>query len=432
MKYIIKDGELIVGKPQLYDKDELHIILEKEHDFYKLSMDERVEIEKKLGINVNEERIKKLRVFILEHIDEISSIRFQGKFTIDSNYIEEIIKDTNIKKIRFNKSNVHGNLGEDIKKLNIIIDFETLKEILDSKDRTILEGNVGVTSVSISELNEYKNKYKLPIKGLIVEFISEISEESLELISPDAEIKLKDEIRKPYSIEEIKKIIESISNIKKSIPENAEEFEKFMTVYCMLAEFIDYDDTGNKNSKEYTEENCYRTRSLYSAIVDGQACCVGYAIALEQVLNYVGIEAKIISSENHARNIVQIGEKWYETDLTWDSDYIIEGEYPKYCLIKRDSDENFIADEFDEDTIKLFDEANENYDAEKIFKFVEKFMEGRARKRRGISCKDLKENSVKTTITNIFEKLRKILIINKEHSEDEQDSDGNKEIRYFR
>ena len=80
----------------------------------------------------------------------------------------------------------------------------------------------------------------------------------------------------------------------------------------------------------------------------------GYALALEKVLNYVGIEARDVlgyaygdPNLGHAWNQVRIDGKWYNTDLCWDYKRIRESRDLDYCLR---SDEEFYKDHTATDT----------------------------------------------------------------------------------
>lgn len=60
--------------------------------------------------------------------------------------------------------------------------------------------------------------------------------------------------------------------------------------------------------------------SAYGALVNGVAVCQGYAMAYRMLLNSVGIESDIATSDdmNHAWNLVCIDDEWYHVDVTWD------------------------------------------------------------------------------------------------------------------
>lgn len=69
---------------------------------------------------------------------------------------------------------------------------------------------------------------------------------------------------------------------------------------------------------EYNEQN--EVRSAYEALVGGDGVCVAYAMAYKLVLDELGIDCLLVSSDsmNHCWNMVKIDGKWYHVDLTWD------------------------------------------------------------------------------------------------------------------
>lgn len=148
-----------------------------------------------------------------------------------------------------------------------------------------------------------------------------------------------------YDLTDMRNILGVMETIKKSIPENATELQKFMSVYKAIGLLADYDCSGCINSEEYVEGGEKITRSLKGLLIEGRTVCVGYALALEKILQYVGIEAKMVSgytyndpNSGHEWNQVKIDGKTYNTDLTWDYKKIRSGEELKYCL---KSDEEF-------------------------------------------------------------------------------------------
>lgn len=66
----------------------------------------------------------------------------------------------------------------------------------------------------------------------------------------------------------------------------------------------------------YVDDNA----TMYDVLVKKQGICQGYALTNDYLLEQVGIESKIVSSDvlNHAWNLVEIDGVWYYTDVTWD------------------------------------------------------------------------------------------------------------------
>lgn len=63
-------------------------------------------------------------------------------------------------------------------------------------------------------------------------------------------------------------------------------------------------------------------QNAYTAIVDGQAVCAGYAHAFQYLLMRAGIESYYVTGTgnggNHAWNLVKIDGQWYFADITFD------------------------------------------------------------------------------------------------------------------
>ena len=101
------------------------------------------------------------------------------------------------------------------------------------------------------------------------------------------------------------------------------DIEKMRYIHDYLVDTIEYDQT-------FGEKNIY---NIYGALVSKTCVCEGYAKASQYLLNEAGLENIIITgtatnsdgkTENHAWNYVNIDEKWYAIDTTWD-DPIIGG-----------------------------------------------------------------------------------------------------------
>lgn len=67
--------------------------------------------------------------------------------------------------------------------------------------------------------------------------------------------------------------------------------------------------------------------NAYGALVRKSAVCEGYVQAYKVLLNSVGINSVMVTSEkmNHAWNMVQIDGGWYHVDVTWD-----DAQYTQY------------------------------------------------------------------------------------------------------
>lgn len=102
------------------------------------------------------------------------------------------------------------------------------------------------------------------------------------------------------------------------------DIEKMRYIHDYLVDTIEYDQT-------FGEKNIY---NIYGALVSKTCVCEGYAKASQYLLNEAGLENIIIigtatnsdgKTENHAWNYVNIDEKWYAIDTTWDDPIIVGG-----------------------------------------------------------------------------------------------------------
>ncbi len=60
-------------------------------------------------------------------------------------------------------------------------------------------------------------------------------------------------------------------------------------------------------------------QSIYSAVMLNQSVCAGYSLAMELLMNAVGIPSIVMTSSSHAWNKVNLGNgQWYCVDVTWD------------------------------------------------------------------------------------------------------------------
>jgi isopentenyldiphosphate isomerase len=148
------------------------------------------------------------------------------------------------------------------------------------------------------------------------------------------------------------KKLESKLGIKKS----DSTYKKIYTIYEYLAKHIsyDYDDTTDL---PYT---------AYDAVINGKAVCQGYATLFYRILLDYGIDNRIIVSKTHAWNLVKVNGKYYECDLTWDSQGVQSGQKFEYLLKAKisDSDHKWRNEVLDSDVKKL-PRASSNYKVSK-------------------------------------------------------------------
>jgi hypothetical protein len=149
-----------------------------------------------------------------------------------------------------------------------------------------------------------------------------------------------------------KKTTEAIKKIEKklSIKGSDSTFEKIQTIYDYLARHIDFDYEYKKHGS--------LPLSAYDAAVKGTAVCQGYATLFYRILLDYGIDNRILVSYSHAWNLVGIEGKYYECDLTWDSEGVQKGSAYEFLLtasrgVERDEDHTWNKSEMDGGAEKL-------------------------------------------------------------------------------
>ena len=75
---------------------------------------------------------------------------------------------------------------------------------------------------------------------------------------------------------------------------------------------------------EYLARNCqydydYEKYTAYNALVDRMCVCQGYALAYSLLAEEMGLNCEVVSSRslNHAWNMVEVNDNYYNVDVTW-------------------------------------------------------------------------------------------------------------------
>ena len=95
----------------------------------------------------------------------------------------------------------------------------------------------------------------------------------------------------------------------------ANDYEKVKAVHDWMVMNIRYDDY-------YANRTDYSPYSAYSAIVKRNTVCQGFGSLFYRLCKELGVNVRYISgwgqNESHGWNIVQLGDLWYNVDVTWD------------------------------------------------------------------------------------------------------------------
>ncbi len=99
------------------------------------------------------------------------------------------------------------------------------------------------------------------------------------------------------------------------VDEGMTDVEKALAFHDWLVRECDYD---HANLEAGTVPSISHTAA--GAFINGVCVCDGYSQAMSALLQKVGIDSYVVSSEamNHAWNIVKLGENYYHIDVTWD------------------------------------------------------------------------------------------------------------------
>ncbi len=128
------------------------------------------------------------------------------------------------------------------------------------------------------------------------------------------------------SQEEVENAINKIEQVRNQILQNrsSDTYDNIKMVHDYLVDNIQYDTTISKS-------NIY---NIYGAMVNGEAVCEGYARSFKYLMDSLRIPCTLVigkgtnsdgETENHAWNYVQIGERWYAVDSTWDDPVSLTG-----------------------------------------------------------------------------------------------------------
>ena len=202
-----------------------------------------------------------------------------------------------------------------------------------------------------------------------------------------------DSTKVEYSFSEFSAIIAKVEELTTDIPKDLDEPNKFFKVYSRITRMITYDNKciiesesaidreisrikrfGFCEAKEQYDAELIEIRKkaagLYGGLVEGKAICAGYALILNEALKYVGLKSQYIigyelRKDGHAWNQVQIDGKWYNVDVTWDSNtFQISGKYENMLL--NDEDFNKSHGKFSESRTKTEQKCKSRFDYTKI------------------------------------------------------------------
>ncbi len=120
-----------------------------------------------------------------------------------------------------------------------------------------------------------------------------------------------------------KELAKGAKYFTRGITRKTDPYQALLTIYRRLITTLDYDGVGLDNRVDVDQQRDDALRSLHSALVTHKVVCAGYAVAMQYLLQSVGIVCGYVTSEDildgtcHAFNTVKIGKYCYYLDVTW-------------------------------------------------------------------------------------------------------------------
>lgn len=239
----------------------------------------------------------------------------------------------------------------------------TIEELSEEIDKAVMEGKETFTfylkDISTDSLNELNKNYdglfyvvdsynvkKTISKDIVkVSFNVKVSENYFvymkyvygnELPNDDRTIEL-------YNI--VDQAMNSCINITMT------DYEKEMAIHNYIINACSY-------AKDTSNEDIY---NAYGCLVNGEAVCQGYSQAFELLLRIAGIDSIMIFGEarldSHAWNMVNVDNKWYHVDVTWDD----KDEYISYAYFNVDDDIIKLSHSFSDNIYPIAKSLDDNY-----------------------------------------------------------------------
>ena len=118
-------------------------------------------------------------------------------------------------------------------------------------------------------------------------------------------------------------MIKAAQHFTKGITRRTNPYKAVLTIYRRLILTLDYDGIGLNGRIDQDMSRDDALRSLYNALVHHKVVCAGYAVAMQYLLQSVGIVCGYVVSESirdgscHAFNVLKIGKYCYYLDATW-------------------------------------------------------------------------------------------------------------------
>lgn len=156
-------------------------------------------------------------------------------------------------------------------------------------------------------------------------------------------------IEKTYSPDEIKLINEKVDNLTLQLfNESLSYVDNIRNIHDYIINNTKYDSARS----DYGDET-HKSDTAYGPLFEGYAICGGYTDLMELFFERMYIKSFKVSSDMHVWNAVQLDDKWYNLDLTWDDPVSDDGyDYLQHNYFLIDTD-TLLAQEHEEHNFNI-------------------------------------------------------------------------------
>lgn len=121
-----------------------------------------------------------------------------------------------------------------------------------------------------------------------------------------------------------RQLAQAAKEFTRGITRRTKPIDACLTIYRRLILTLDYDSIGLNSGAGKDLKSDDNLRSLYGALVEHKVVCAGYAVAMQYLMQSVGISCACVTSEDdasgtscHAFNALRLGKYCYYLDATW-------------------------------------------------------------------------------------------------------------------
>lgn len=128
-------------------------------------------------------------------------------------------------------------------------------------------------------------------------------------------------ITRPYNEDDIERINKKVDELyNKLYNDKLSDKENIKIFHDYIIEHTKYDSDRSDNNIIN-----YKSDIAYGPLFEGYALCGGYTDLMQLFLEKMELKNYRVSSYMHVWNVVEIDDKWYHIDLTWDDPVMSDG-----------------------------------------------------------------------------------------------------------